>query len=359
MHKFWRNKYIQYTVAFWAAFFTFLIPKWERVKIDSPSPRFLAGDTLSCTVLIDNSIASNGYALGYVYELFSYFDKEQMCKTIIEPKKDIFSSWVKLSTDNTDMLLINSLRDSVPGFFQEEVISSIPINQSEDICVVNKKHYMTVQIFNSWFTYFKHTPAYDDLILRYFKNYRIKDRSGTLISRSTLSPYDSAIKENSKILGWDWKLLASLIYQESKFKAGVSSSRGAIGVMQIKESVAKKYGIEDIYNPHENIKAGTLHLNRLQNMYRKMGADSLNATLLTIAAYNCGEGRMADCMRLAGQEGKNPLLWEDIKETIPLMREEKYYTSDAVKLGKFKGKETLKYVESILERFEEYQEVIY
>ena len=142
---------------------------------------------------------------------------------IIEPKKDIFSSWVKLSIDNTDMLLINSQRDSVPGFFQEEVISSIPINQSEDICVVNKKHYMTVQIFNSWFTYFKHTPAYDDLILRYFKNYRIKDRSGTLISRSTLSPYDSAIKENSKILGWDWKLLASLIYQESKFKAGMGA----------------------------------------------------------------------------------------------------------------------------------------
>ena len=62
--------------------------------------------------------------------------------------------------------------------------------------------------------------------------------------------------------------------------------------MQIKESVAKSYGVENIYNPQENIKAGTLHLKRLQNMYKKMGADSLNAILLTIAAYNCGEGRI-------------------------------------------------------------------
>ena len=131
-----------------------------------------------------------------------------------------------------------------------------------------------------------------------------------------------------------------------------------MGRLGSSSNVAKSYGVENIYNPQENIKAGTLHLKRLQNMYKKMGADSLNAILLTIAAYNCGEGRMADCMSLAKQEGKNHLLWEEIKETIPLMREEKYYMSEAVKLGRFKGKETLKYVDAILERFNEYKEAV-
>lgn len=358
MRRFWRNKYFQYTLAFIASFFVFLLPKWEQEKIDTPSPRFLAGDTISCTVLIDNSLATKGYSLGYLYELFSYFDQAQMCKTIISPEKGEFAPWVDLSAEKTDILVINAARDSVPEIFQEEVVSSIPINQSEEVCVVNKSHYMIVQVFNSWFTYFKQTPQYNDIASRYFKNYKIKDRSGSLIARKTLSPYDNTIKEHSNTVGWDWRLLASLIYQESKFKAGVSSSRGAIGLMQIKESVAKSYGVENIYNPQENIKAGTLHLKRLQNMYKKMGADSLNAILLTIAAYNCGEGRMADCMSLAKQEGKNHLLWEEIKETIPLMREEKYYMSEAVKLGCFKGKETLKYVDAILERFNEYKEAV-
>ena len=351
MQKFWRKRYFQFSIAFTAAFFTFLLPKWEHDKIDSPSPRFLAGDTISCTVLIKNSIAAKGHSLGYLYELFSHFDQAQMCKTIINPEEEGFASWVKLSSENTDILVINAARDSVPDIFQGEVVSSIPINQSEEVCVVNKNHYMIVQVFNNWFTYFQQTPQYTEIAARYFKNYR---KNGNFSAGKALSPYDETIKEYSRTLGWDWRLLASLIYQESKFKAGVSSSRGAIGVMQIKESVAKSYGVDDIYNPHENIKAGTRHLRRLQNMYRKMGADSLNATLITIAAYNCGEGRMEDCMSITRQIGKNPLVWEDIKSSILLLREEEYYTNESVKLGKFRGKETLKYVDAILERFEKY-----
>ncbi len=356
MHKFWRKRYFQYSVAFLGTFFLFLVPKWERDKKDTPSPRFLAGDSLSCIVFIKNSIAVKGYSLGYIYELFDNLDKSQMCHTAIEPQENYFASWVKLATGKTDILIINAQKDTVPEIFQEEVVSSIPINPQEDVLVVEKNNYQLIQVFNHWFTFFKHTPEYNELSSKFFRSYRSMDKTAGSASGIYLSPYDNIIKENSKLLGWDWHLLASLIYQESKFKAGVSSRRGAIGLMQIKEAVAKKYGIEDIYNPSENIKAGTLHLNRLQKMYRKMGADTLNARLLTIAAYNCGEGRMADCMNLAIEEGKNPLLWSDIKEIIPLMREEKYYNSPAVKLGRFNGKETLKYVEKIEERYLKYRE---
>lgn len=355
MHRFWRKRYFQYTVALFGAFFIFLLPKWERDKKDTPSPRFLAGDTLSCIVFIQNSIAAKGYTLGYVYELFSNLDKSQMCYTDIQPQENYFASWVKLATGKTDFLVINAQRDTVPSIFQDEVVSSIPINPSEDIIVVEKDNYQLVQVFNHWYTFFKHTPEYKSLESKFFRSYRSMDQAAGMTGKQ-ISPYDNLIKENSRILGWDWHLLASLIYQESKFKAGVSSRRGAIGLMQIKEAVAKKYGIDDIYNPGENIKAGTLHLNRLQRMYLKMGADSLNARQIAIAAYNCGEGRMSDCMSLASQEGRNPLLWSDIKETIPLMKDEKYYNSPAVKYGRFKGKETLKYVEEIEKRYLKYIE---
>ncbi|MBR5856846.1 MAG: transglycosylase SLT domain-containing protein, partial [Bacteroidales bacterium] len=287
---------------------------------------------------------------------FQNLDNSQMCCTNISPQENYFASWVKLATGKTDILIINAQRDTVPEIFQEEVVSSIPINSSEDILVVEKNNYQIIQIFNHWFTFFKHTPEYKDLTAKFFRNYRSMDKAQISQGNKHISPYDNLIKEHSRILGWDWHLLASLIYQESKFKAAVSSPRGAIGLMQIKESVANKYGIDDIYNPNDNIKAGTLHLKRLQGMYLKMGADSTNARLLAIAAYNCGEGRMSDCMSLATEEGKNPLLWSDIREIIPLLREEKYYTSPAVKYGSFKGKETLKYVEKIEERYLRYIE---
>ena len=129
-----------------------------------------------------------------------------------------------------------------------------------------------------------------------------------------------------------------MIYQESQFKAGVSSSRGAIGLMQIKESTGKKYGIENIYDPEDNIKAGTSYLQTIYNNYTKKGADSLNAILLTLAAYNCGEARIEDCMSLAQSEGKDPLVWDELKEVIPLLSTEEHYRKPDIKLGKFKGK---------------------
>ena len=159
-------------------------------------------------------------------------------------------------------------------------------------------------------------------------------------------------------MDWDWRLICSLIYQESKFKMGVSSSRGAIGLMQIKEAVARTYGIEDIYDPEYNIKAGISHLARLQRLYKRAGADSTNLIKLTLASYNCGEGRMEDCMALAREKGLDPLVWENLTQVIPLMKEEEHYTSDVVKLGRFNGGETLKFVELILERYGQYCQTV-
>ena len=124
--------------------------------------------------------------------------------------------------------------------------------------------------------------------------------------------------------------------------------------MQIKEAVAKTYGINDIYDPEQNIKAGICHLARLQKIYRKAGADPDNLIKLTLASYNCGEGRLADCMALAKEKGLDPLVWENLAEVIPLMKEEEHYKSDVVKLGRFNGGETLKFVELILERYGQY-----
>lgn len=128
--------------------------------------------------------------------------------------------------------------------------------------------------------------------------------------------------------------------------------------MQIKESTGKRYGIENIYDPEDNIKAGTSYLRSIYSNYTKKGADSLNAILITLAAYNCGEGRIEDCMSLAESEGRDPLVWDELKEVIPLLSTEEYYRKINIKLGKFKGKETIKFVDEITQRYEHYKDMI-
>ena len=48
-----------------------------------------------------------------------------------------------------------------------------------------------------------------------------------------LSGFDGIIKKTAKNIGWDWRLLASLIYQESHFRLDLESEKGAFGLMQL------------------------------------------------------------------------------------------------------------------------------
>lgn len=358
MGRFWRNRYFQYTLTFVLAFSLFSFPRWEAEKADVPSPLLFAGDTLTCSIMLDKTLRSSGYNIGYLYELFDKFKQHQRCEinlNIVE--QNAMQQWVQLITGKIDMLVLNSEMDTVPNIFADEVVSSSILDSRENVCVVKKENYNIVQTLNYWFPYFKQTQEYSHT-QRYHKSYRIQDRNGAPISRTTISPYDIYVKKYAHIVGWDWRLICSLIYQESKFKMGVSSSRGAIGLMQIKEAVAKTYGIDDIYSPEQNIKAGISHLARLQKLYSRAGADSTNLIKLTLAAYNCGEGRLEDCMALAKEKELDPLVWDNLAAVIPLMKEEEHYKSDVVKLGRFNGGETLKFVELILERYGQYCQTV-
>ena len=76
--------------------------------------------------------------------------------------------------------------------------------------------------------------------------------------------------------------------------------------------------------------------------------DSSEKVKFTLAAYNAGEGRIADCRRFAEVREADKNSWESIVSIIPLMREESILNEESVKLGKFEGHETIAYVDSIM-----------
>lgn len=72
----------------------------------------------------------------------------------------------------------------------------------------------------------------------------------------------------------------------------------------------------------------------------------------TLAAYNAGEGRIADCRNFAAAMGHDNNSWDEIQKLIPLMREDSILAEPSVKLGKFQGHETIAYIDSILSLYD-------
>ena len=141
-------------------------------------------------------------------------------------------------------------------------------------------------------------------------------------------------------------LLSEFVFDKGKYG-------NAKGVHTIQNSICSAFYIGSLTGKLPDFKTAVENAAKL---YEKMGADSLNAPLIAIATYNCGEGRMEDIMNLAKSIGRNHLVWDTLATVIPLLQKRDYYMDTVVKLGKFKGTETLKYMEQINERYLYYKE---
>ena len=74
----------------------------------------------------------------------------------------------------------------------------------------------------------------------------------------SISEYDDIFREEARRLGWDWKMLASVVWNESRFNNGVISSQGARGLMQFMPRTAERFGLEgdEVLDPRKSIDAG-------------------------------------------------------------------------------------------------------
>lgn len=100
--------------------------------------------------------------------------------------------------------------------------------------------------------------------------------------REDASTYDRLIRRYADEHGVDFALVKAVMQVESSFNPYAVSSKGARGLMQMMPETASRYGVRDIYNPGENIRAGVQHLKYLSEAFN-------NKLYLVIAAYNAGE----------------------------------------------------------------------
>lgn len=215
---------------------------------------------------------------------------------------------------------------------------------------------------NQWIEKERKSLDYYVIYNKYFKNKRnfrkrIKSEFYSL-NNNQISEYDDTIKTNAEELGWDWRLLASLIYQESQFDAQASSWVGAGGLMQLMPATAAELGLNNLYNPIENIQAGTDYLKQIYKDFETV-TDSLQRIKFTLASYNCGYYHVLDAQRLAVLKEYDPLRWDDhVEKMILELSYPENYKKDIIKYGYVRGSEPYTYVRQIFQRYEHYQNFI-
>jgi len=94
---------------------------------------------------------------------------------------------------------------------------------------------------------------------------------------------DSFIVDSGKRNSVDPLLLYSIMHQESTFKRGAISPKGARGLMQLMPGTAARFGVRNIFDPRQNIEGGARYVRFL--------LDQFDGNIpLTLAGYNAGEG---------------------------------------------------------------------
>ena len=292
------------------------------------------------SVLALRSMADTSKALitGYNYYLLEKYAEDNGKTVSIELQGRMESFIDSLKTGGVDIVVA----PYVDTMQFDSLIVSIPFD-SMCVWITHHRDSAWMEELNEWIDSWHSSPDYQELREQYFDVYIPFETR----SMEHLSPYDEIIKETADSMGWDWRLLAALIYQESKFHIEARSYKGAMGLMQLMPLIARHYGLDNPLNPRENIRAGASYLKYLARRYRRVSSKPMERCKYVIAAYNAGEGRMDDLLRLARHLGVKTEYWSNVADIIPEMKHNEELKGEVLKNGNFDGRETVHYVKRI------------
>ncbi len=159
-----------------------------------------------------------------------------------------------------------------------------------------------------------------------------------------LPKYEEMFREVAEIFSIDWHLLAAIAYQESHWNALATSPTGVRGLMMLTLDTMKEMSIKNRLDPEQSLYAGTQYFLKTRARIPSDIAEP-DRTWMALAAYNIGMGHLEDARVLTERHGKDPHLWKDVIEYLPLLEQKKYYKT--VKHGFARGREPVSYVQNV------------
>lgn len=285
---------------------------------------------------------------------------------------------------------ITIVEDSIYGV--EELVALVASGEidyticNENLAMVNQKYYPWIDIsvpvsftqkqswavrknstewkayIDEWIVDFKETDEYEALYNKYFSNFRNSHNIRSeyhSITGGRISEFDNVIKEVSASYGWDWRLIAAIIKQESGFDKDAQSWAGATGLMQLMPQTAIKFGAKNISDPRENIKAGLEYIKSINEIFEPLVPDKNERIKFILAAYNVGIAHVIDARSLAQKFEKNPSIWKDNVEFFLQNKSlPKYYRDPVAKAGYCRGSEPCSYVNKVISTYQHYTNLL-
>ncbi len=162
--------------------------------------------------------------------------------------------------------------------------------------------------------------------------------------QSRLPLYRQWFEEAASASSEDWRLLAAIGYQESKWDPRAISPTGAKGLMQLTAQTASEAKVNNPGDARQSIFGGARYF---KEVYKKIPkhVPEPDRTWFALAAYNIGYGHLEDARVLAQKAGSDPDSWQDVREFLPLLEQERWYAQ--TQNGYARGWEPVRYVDNV------------
>lgn len=271
-------------------------------------------------------------------------------------------SWEEDEVNNTELLLskvahgklaytmantqmINLMQNYYPNL-QE----TLAIGEPNDIAWALQKHAdkRLVKKVNDFFTAIKKSGELRNLLDRYYGHSDRLDETDIThflnLVETRLPKYKRLFQQAEAATGLNWRLLAALSFRESHWDPTSTSPTNVRGIMMLTEDTAQSLGVSDRLDPVESIPAGAKYILQLKQKFSKKISEP-DRTYLALASYNIGYAHVLDARKLARRLKLNPDSWADIKKTLILLNDPKYFNT--VKYGYASGGAPIVFVETI------------
>jgi len=269
----------------------------------------LRGKHLSCVMQLNKDLVrARGLVSGFNYEALKQFAKDRDCE--IEIHKNSYGKAIldSVKCGTVDMAIVNPMEDG------DSALVFVAIDSSSR-WVTGRDREWIFQEIERWMEEKIADGICDSLRSVYFSSqYNPHKKAAKGLKVSRICPYDEIIKEYADSISWDWKLLAAVIWKESRFSINSNSRKGASGLMQIMPLSAAKFNASNILDPQENIRTGAMMLGSLEKKYSYIGKD--DRLKFVLAAYNAGPGNLKDAMDKTEAKGRNKRNWNDVSLTL-------------------------------------------
>ncbi|WP_332910673.1 transglycosylase SLT domain-containing protein [Algoriphagus boritolerans] len=150
--------------------------------------------------------------------------------------------------------------------------ASLKVSENGTVAwAVRKNAPLFLEEINSWLAE-KKKRFIPELYAKYFlsprNSYYRTNSPFSSLAGNRISVFDELIQESSRELGWDWRLLAALVYKESGFDTTALSYAGAEGLLQLMPVTLARFGVTDPSDPSQSLQGGVKYLLYLDKFWR-------------------------------------------------------------------------------------------